>query len=417
MRLGNSAYRNCTFNSHSIYAKLYWELHIHATCGSANKGGSAFSKSICMRETVYPLYSVLMRRGLAEITRQEIQRHLRDKGRLEVVTQEPERILIRYSGDPRHLLSLRSAEQVFVVVKVLPKLTRSRHSLTALEKSIGRIDFHPYFDICRRVGIRLRKRVTFRVRSRMIGLRNFRRVDLQHGVERAFMACGWRLIEENPALEIWVEADEARVTVSIKLSSSEMASRNYKQSDFAPSLRPTVAYCLVQLSDPRPEDVFVDPMCGDGTILIERAHSGRYRYLIGGDTSLEAVEAAQTNIGRKHQPRQLFHWDTRGLPLDRRSVDKIVCSLPSVKKDIDESETAELYWEFLTECERALKPTGRMVLLTTQRFVLDSLLKAQPAFTTKRRFQIDMRSRNPWVYVCVPTPERTRDTPRRLSPL
>lgn len=356
---------------------------------------------------MYPLYSVLMRRGLVEITRREIQSRMRNKGRLEIVAQEPERILIRYSGDPRDLLSLRSVEQVFLVVKVLPKMSRSRHSLTALEKSLGRIDFHPYFDICRRVGIRLRKRVTFRVRSRMIGLRNFRRADLQRGVERALMGYGWRLIEENPALEIWVEADETRATISIKLSSSEMARRNYNRSDYSTSLRPTVAYCLVQLSNPQPEDIFVDPMCGAGTILIERAHSERYRCLLGGDISSEAVKAAQTNIGRKHQPRQLFHWDPRTLPLDRRSVDKIVCHLPSGEKGADESEIAEFYWEFLTECERALKPTGRMVLLTTQRFVLDSLLKAQPAFKTKQRFQIDLRTRNPWVYVCIPTPERS----------
>ena len=251
----------------------------------------------------------------------------------------------------------------------------------------------------------------------MIGLRNFRRVDLQRGVERALMTYGWRLIEEKPALEIWVEADEARATISIKLSSSEMARRNYERSDFSTSLRPTVAYSLVHLSNPQPEDIFVDPMCGAGTTLIERAYSGRYRCLLGGDISLEAVETAQTNIGRKHQPRQLFHWDARTLPLDRRSVDKIVCSLPSGRKGADESEVAELYWGFLTECERALKPTGRMVLLTTQRFALDSLFKAQPAFTTKQRFQINLRARNPWIYVCVPTPERTRDNPRRLSPL
>ncbi len=388
---------------------------MHLARGNTILGRSVFPKSICMRETAYPHYSVLMRRGLMETTRQEIQRRLLDKGRVEIVAQEPERILIRYSGDPRELLSLRSAEQVFLVVKVLPKMTRSRHSLTALEKSLRRIDFQPYFDICRRVGIRLRKRVTFSVRSRMIGLRNFRRADIQRGVERAFISYGWRPIEENPALEIWVEADEARVTISIKLSPSGMASRNYKRANFSTSLRPNVAYSLVQLSDPQPEDIFVDPMCGDGTILIERAYSGRYRCLLGGDNSPEAVEAAQTNIGRKHQPRQLFHWDPRTLPLDRRSVDKIVCNLTAGEKGADESEVAELYWEFLTECDRALKPTGRMILLTTQRFVLDSLLKAQPAFTTKRRFQIDLRTQNPWVYVCVPTPHRSRDN-RLRSP-
>ena len=357
---------------------------------------------------MHPLYSISVCGGLEKIAQNEIQRHLIGKGKFEVVDKDLARISLRYSGDPRELLLLRSAEHVFLVIKMLPSMTRSRHSLTNLEKSIARIDFQPYFDICRRAGIGLRKRITFRVTSRMSGLRNFRRIDLQRSVERVFKTYGWRLTEEKPALDIWVEVQQDEGHISIRLSPLEMAQRTYKQAHIPTSLRPTVAYGLVQLSDPQPEDVFLDPMCGAGTILIERAHSGRYRYLLGGDVSPEALEAAQRNMGRKHRPRQLFDWNTQSLPLGRNSVDKIVCGLPFGKKTDSESDIAELYWEFITECERALKPTGRMVLLTTQRFVLDNLIKAQPAFIVERRFRIDLGAQNPWVYVCLPSIERAR---------
>jgi tRNA G10 N-methylase Trm11 len=143
-------------------------------------------------------------------------------------------------------------------------------------------------------------------------------------------------------------------------------------------------------------------MCGAGTILIERAYSGRYRYLLGGDISTEAIHAAETNIGKKHRPRQLFHWDAQSLPLADWSADKIVCSPPFAKKHDDKFVDRTLYQQFLIECERVLKPTGRMVLLTTHHFALENLLKQRRSFQIVQRLKISLLGQNPWAYLCIP---------------
>lgn len=349
-----------------------------------------------------PLYSISVCGGLEKIAYEEIQTRLNNTGNLKIVGPAPGRVLFRYSGDAKDVLSLRSAEHVFIVVRHLQNMTRSRHSLTELKKSLGRVDFRPFFELCRKVGMRLHRRITFCVTSRMSGLRNYRRIDAQHVVEQALITYGWHLTDEKPALDVWIEIHGDDAFVNIRISPLEMAQREYKQAHIPASLKPTVAYCLVQLSHPQPTDVFLDAMCGAGTILIERACSGRYRYLLGGDLSVEAIRAAQTNFGKKHRPRQLFRWDARGLPLRQWSVDKIVCNLPFGEQIGSEGEIRVLYQQFLTECERVLKPTGRMVLLTTQRSTLENQLQRQQSFRVTQKFPIDLLGQSPWVYLCTP---------------
>lgn len=271
-----------------------------------------------------------------------------------------------------------------------------------LKKSLRRFDFRPYLEICRKAGVRIRHRITFRVTSRMSTRHNYRRIDIQRAVEEVLVSCGWYLTDENPALDVWVENHGNEACVAIRISPIEMGQRDYKHAHIPASLKPTVAYCLVRLSDPQRDDVFLDAMCGAGTILIERAYSGRYRYLLGGDVFPGAIQAAQLNISKKHRPRQLFLWDAQFLPLTQWSVDKVVCNLPFGVRGND-GEITKLYRRFLKECERVLKPTGRMVLLTTQQSTLENLLKQREStIKIRRKFRINLLGLKPWVNICLP---------------
>ena len=349
-----------------------------------------------------PLYSISVCGGLEKIALEEIQARFHHTGELEVVGRRPKHILFRYSGDAEQLLSLRAAENVFLIIRILKDMTRSRRSLTKLKKSLARIDYRPHLEICRNAGVRFRRRITFRVTSRMSTRHNFRRIDIQRAVEETLTTCGWYLTDENPALDVWVEIHGDEAYVAIRISPIQMAQRDYKQVHIPASLKPTVAYCLVRLSDPQRDDVFLDAMCGAGTILIERAFSGCYRYLLGGDVFPGAVRAAQLNINKKHRPRQLFLWDARFLPLTQWSVDKIVCNLPFGEQGND-TEIRNLYRQFLKECERVLKPTGRMVLLTTRQSTLEYLLKQrESAFKIRQKFRINLLGLRPWVNLCLP---------------
>ena len=125
------------------------------------------------------LYSIIVSAGLETIAREELTERFSDTGHLKILERRPQRLLFQYRGNPRDLLSLRTAEHLFLVLKQTPKMTRSRSSLAVLSGSLTRFNFKEMSECCRQVGINVRKRTPFRVTSRLSGKRNFRRLDLQ----------------------------------------------------------------------------------------------------------------------------------------------------------------------------------------------------------------------------------------------
>ena len=343
------------------------------------------------------LYSIIVSAGLENIAREELS--ARFETNLKILERKPQRIIFQYAGNPRELLSLRTAEHLFLILKRIPKMTRSRSSLAVLRGSLTRLSFKELFECCRQVGINVRKRMPFHVTSRLSGKRNFRRLDLQRVIERALSERGWYLASTQAALDVWAEVHGDDGYISIKLSPNDMAQRPYKQAHIPASLKPTLAYSMVRLSKPHPDDVFLDAMCGAGTILLERALIGRYRYLIGGDVSTEALDATVMNFGRKHQPRQFFHWDARTLPLQPNTVDKIVCNLPFGETIGNIPQLTNLYRHCLKEYARVLKPRGRMVLLTSQRTLLNDELEKLRFLGVQQRLTVDVRGKQAWIYV------------------
>lgn len=345
------------------------------------------------------IYSIFVTAGLENTARQEIIARFGTTEKFKILMRKPQRIVFQYSGNPKDLLSLRTAEHLFVVIKHIPNMTRSRSSLTAIRQSLTRFNFGETLTCCRQVGLSIRKRVPFRVISRMSGFRNFQKRDFQQVVERVLIDRGWQLTQSSSGLDVWAEVHGQDAYISIRLSKPEMAQRSYKQVHVPQSIKPTLAYGMVWLSQPHPNDIFLDPMCGAGTILLERAFAQRYRYLIGGDISKDALNATQRNFGRQHQPRQFFHWDAQSPPLKPNSVDKIVCNLPAVGKNEKSSQLANLYRKCLHQYETVLKPNGKMVLLTLQSTLLDKILKQQKSLKTMQRVSVDVGGKRGKIFV------------------
>ncbi|NLE43214.1 MAG: RNA methyltransferase, partial [Chloroflexi bacterium] len=221
-------------------------------------------------------------------------------------------------------------------------------------------------------------RLTYRVIARKVGKHQYRRMDLQaaitKGIERQF-GDSWRLVDDDAQVEVWANVIGSRLLCGIRLSDQSMRHRDYQDVNLPASLRPSVAAAMVLLTQPEQHDVFMDPMCGSGTIVAERMLAGPSRAILGGDIVWDRVYASNRNLRRVRGRSLVTHWDATTLPVEVESVGKLAVNLPFGKQIGSRSEVEKLYPRFVSELERVLRPDGIAVLLTSEYELLKEVLR------------------------------------------
>ena len=328
---------------------------------------------MAQRKAPQPAYLAHVVPGLESVAAYELRRSVPAASAVRALTGFDERtslLAFAYNGPAADLLGLRVVEDLFSLAAELEGVAWNFAGLRALREAIEtstRFEAAAALALAQRKG-RRPPRVTFRVVTRKAGEHTFLRSDLQHAVARAVQAREptWRLVEENAHLEVWAHLVGELFVAGIRLTDITQRQRAYKRVSLPASLKPTIAAAMALVSRPRADDTVLDPMCGTGTLLIERAEAGRYRQLLGGDLEPEAVAAARENIGRRYQPIELRQWDARHLPLADDSVSAVISNPPFGRQVGSPKAVRELYPALLGEWARVLVPDGRMVLLTSE---------------------------------------------------
>jgi len=314
-------------------------------------------------------------------------------------------VFFRYAGQPADLLKLRTIEDVFFLVVRIPKVEWGREGLSQIYQLVARDKFL-------KTGLGLHGQVarrrdgrggTFRVISRMAGGRQpYRRIDFERTVESALkkrLGGQWRAVQEGEDVEIWANLIGLDFVCGLRLSDASMRHREYKQAHVAASLRPSVAAAMVWLTDPRPGDVFLDPLCGAGTLLVERGTIERHALLLGGDIDAGALRAAAQNIGPRHKPRQLLKWDAGCLPLAAGSVDKIATNLPFGKQIGSPQENRRLYRAVFAEIDRVLGFDGGAVVLSSETELIKDTIRKLDRLQIVRSYSVTILGQQATMYV------------------
>jgi tRNA (guanine6-N2)-methyltransferase len=305
------------------------------------------------------------------------------------------------------LLKLRTAEDLFAVVGYRHGLSLDKAALEGV-RIAAREAPHVDHALATRVrlmpGSRSGRRLGFRVVARLEGEHEFRRVDFKRAIERGVAERGdhkWILAEDEQEAEVefWATMLSGELILAIRLSDERLRHRDYKVAHLPGSLRPAAAAALGWLSEPNDDDVVLDPMCGAGTVLIERAHLGRYRMLLGGDLDAEALDAARSNVGPRYKPIALIPWDAATLPLRAASVTKIVTNLPWGLRHGSHADNRRLYPRMLAEFRRALRPGGLMVLLTAETRLMREL-QMRGVIRPSRIYNVTILGAPAALYVC-----------------
>ena len=352
-----------------------------------------------------PTYIAQTQPGFEAIAAQEIRSRIKGASvrGTRTVGDKNGMVLFSYAGEVNELLALRTVEDVFVLVSSLRDLPPTFGGLRQIRSAMESVALDPALNLARQAqpGRGGRGKLRFRVVARQVGRTSYRRVDAQQAVEKAILARTdrrWQLVEDT-ALEFWLTLLADEVLIALRLSDEQMRHReNEKAAHIPASLRPAAA-ALVWLTQPRPNDVFLDPMCGAGTLLIERAHAGRYKLLIGGDISEEAVAVTRSNIGPRYKPIEIHDWDARRLPLDDGAVTAFAVNLPFGRQISSPEENRALYPAFLREAERVLRPQARLVALTGDTRTFDGALWRAGGFLLRETYPVQVLGQRALIYV------------------
>jgi len=167
----------------------------------------------------------------------------------------------------------------------------------------------------------------------------------------------------------------------VRLSPKPLATRAWRACNVDGSLQATVAHAMALLTEPKPDDVYLNLCCGSGTLLIERALAGKAAQLTGCDINREALICASRNIaayrkgaGASAAEIKLHDWDATRLPLPDASVDAIVADLPFGNLVGSHAGNAALYPALLREAARVAKPGARFVVITAEIRLLEAAL-------------------------------------------
>lgn len=344
-----------------------------------------------------PAYLLHVVPGLESIAAREITDRVLETGPVRALAGFDERTSILafpYGGSADDLLALRTVEDVFALAAEANDVPGTWAGLRAVREAVATA---PSFDLAAAIALERRGRPlrhpTFRVVARLAGEHAFRRVDLHDAVQKETRARrpDWRLVEDTARIEVWAQLAGGSFVAGIRLSDATMRQRTYKSESLPASLKPTVAAAIALVSQPRPDDIVLDPLCGAGTILIERAQAGRYARLLGGDIDPAAVAAATANVGPRYKPIELRAWDARRLPIEDRSVSVVLANLPFGRQIGSPEENRTLYPTLLKEWARVLAPGGRMVLLTSETVLLSRAVTRARTLRTVQRIPLIVR--------------------------
>ena len=161
----------------------------------------------------------------------------------------------------------------------------------------------------------------------------------------------------------------------IRLSPRPLATRTWRVCNFPGALNATVAYTMMQLTQPQSTDVVVNLACGSGTLLVERLNLGAVQHAIGCDIDPAALTCAQENLtaaGHTNQVR-LEQWDVGKLPLENATINVLCADLPYGQLIGSHQDNEQLYPRFFAEATRVAVPHARMVIITHEVRLLEQI--------------------------------------------
>lgn len=230
-------------------------------------------------------------------------------------------------------------------------------------------------------------------------------VPIDNGLMQALEArvsntTGLRPNRAKPDYEFWLtQRSEGYGYFALRISYHKAYDKSLQKGE----LRPELVNILCRLSEPVPEELFLDPFCGSGAIPIQRAKFFPKGLVIASDIDEQKVNALKVKIKALGLTKRVVVRRDDALNLTRYqpdSIHKIVTDPPWGHFTEMSSPIAGFYTRMLNEFCRILRPNGRSVIVTGEKLALDnSLDRLSGLLMVTQRFNILLSGKKACVYV------------------
>ena len=295
------------------------------------------------------------------------------------------------------------------VIQNLPFVTNSFHIIKSFARRSEASISDMVMNIIEDRGLRLTlpapyaPRNTFRiitsVANQLVQIDN----DLMQTLERRISnKTGLKPNRAKPDFEFWLtQRSEGYGFFAFRLSHHKAYDKSLQKGE----LRPELANILCRLSEPLPNELFLDPFCGSGAIPIQRARFFPKGLVIASDVEEQKVNALKVRIKALGLTKRVVVRRDDALNLTRyqpASIHKIVTDPPWGHFMQISSPITDFYSRMLGEFDRVLRPNGRSVIVTGETLALDtSLDRLSSRLTVSQRFNILLSGKKACVYVLI----------------
>ncbi len=162
----------------------------------------------------------------------------------------------------------------------------------------------------------------------------------------------------------------------IRLTPRPLATRSWRVYNMPGALNATIAAAMIEMTQPRPTDRFLNMMCGSGTLLVERLHRCPVTYAVGCDIDVDTRSGARLNLeqGNVAHKTLLCSSDATHLPFIADSFDAICVDLPWGQLVGSRADNTDLYPATLAEAARLATHYAHFVLLTHEIALFERIL-------------------------------------------
>jgi 16S rRNA G966 N2-methylase RsmD len=143
------------------------------------------------------------------------------------------------------------------------------------------------------------------------------------------------------------------------------------------ALRPQLAYLLVLLSEPKEQQLFLDPFCGSGSIPLARCELSRTGLIAASDLSAQHVHdfKAQVAVLKLKKRIVVRREDACNLSRYNDEVVHAIVTDPPWGQYEELEDPLQLYSRFMLEFERILRKGGVLVLLVANTEILNQFFE------------------------------------------